>query len=76
MSTTVISGFLRVNQIVGDSKRGIQPLIPIGRSTWWQWVSSGKAPQPVKLGSRTTVWRTQDIREFIENFNAEVANEC
>lgn len=66
------SVFLRVNQIVGDAKRGIPPLIPIGRSTWWEWVSKGKAPKPIKLGPRTTVWRAEDIRQFIESTRQEV----
>lgn len=41
-------------------------IVPVGRSTWWQWVASGKAPSPVKLGPRCTAWREQDIRKFVE----------
>ncbi len=61
------TGFLRLKQIIGDSKHGIPPLIPIGKSTWWDWISAGKAPTPIKLGQRTTVWRVEDIRAFIAN---------
>ena len=28
--------------------------IPVGRSTWWAGVKSGRFPKPVKLGPRTT----------------------
>ena len=28
---------------------------------------TGRYPKPVKLGPRTTVWRAEDIRAFIEN---------
>ena len=40
--------------------------IPVGRSTWWAGVKSGRFPKPVKLGPRTTVWRVEDIRSLIE----------
>lgn len=38
---------------------------PIGRSTWWAGVKSGKYPQPVKLGPQTTAWRAEEIRQLI-----------
>ena len=52
---------LRIWQIVGDRKKGIEPIIPVSRSSWWAGVRSGKYPQPVKLGDRTTVWRAEDV---------------
>ncbi len=64
------TGFLRIWQIVGDPKAEppIPALIPIGKSTWWQGVKSGKFPQPVKLGARTTAWRVEDIRKLMDSF--------
>lgn len=61
-------GFLRVAQIVGDrrAKPPIPPLIPIARSAWWAGVKSGRFPQPVKLGPRTTAWRVKDIRLLLD----------
>jgi len=59
------TGYLRLCQIVGDKKHNIPPLIPIGKSSWWVGVKSGKYPRPIKLGLRTTVWRVEDIRELI-----------
>jgi predicted DNA-binding transcriptional regulator AlpA len=61
-------GYLRLHQIVGDPKAdpAIPPLIPIGRSTWWEGVRTGRYPKPVKLGPRTTAWRVEDIRDLIE----------
>ena len=56
-------GYLRIPQIL--------ELIPIGRSTWWQWVADGKAPKPIKLGPRTTAWKAADIFQFIEDLEAE-----
>lgn len=72
MQTLSNTGFLRIWQIVGDSKANppIAPLIPVGKSTWWQGVKSGKFPQPVKLAERTTAWRVEDIRKLIESMGA------
>lgn len=68
MSALPETGFLRLNQIVGDPKATppVPAIIPIGKSTWWEWVKSGKAPRPIKLGSRTTVWDAGDIRNFLK----------
>lgn len=62
------TGFLRLWQIIGDSKRSpaVLPLIPVKRSTWWQGVKDGRFPKPVKLGPRITVWRVEDIKRLIE----------
>lgn len=78
MNTFSETGFLRINQIIGDPKATppIPPVIPIGRSTWWAGVKSGIYPQPIKLSEKVTVWRVEDIRDFIDSFaNAEVRDE-
>ena len=66
------AAFLRIAHIIGNPAADppINPLIPVGRSTWWQWVRDGKAPKPVKLGKRTTAWRAADIAALIETLNA------
>jgi prophage regulatory protein len=51
-------GFVRLPQILS--------LIPISRSAWWAGIREGKFPQGIKLGSKTTVWRAEDIRHLIE----------
>lgn len=51
------TGFVRLPAILR--------VIPVSRSTWWNWVKSGKAPKPVKLAVRTTAWRVEDIRALI-----------
>ena len=55
------TGFLRLSQIL--------KLIPVGRSSWWAGVKSGKYPQPVKLGARTTAWKVEDIKALIASFS-------
>lgn len=59
--------FLRANQIAGPTGR-----LPIGLSTWWKWVKEGKAPQPIKLGPMTTVWRCSDVDSFLEGLAAPI----
>ena len=41
--------------------------IPIGKSTWWEGVKSGRFPQPIKLGPRITVWREEDVEPLLAN---------
>ena len=52
------TGFVRLPQILS--------LIPISRSAWWAGIRESKFPQGIKLGSKTTVWRAEDIRNLIE----------
>lgn len=60
---------LRLNQIIGDHKRGIQPIIPVSKSTWWEWVKEGKAPSPIRLGKRSVAWRSDDIKNLINKLS-------
>ena len=62
-------GYLRLWQIIGDrkAKPPVPGIIPIGKSSWWAGVASGRFPQPVKLGPRTTAWRVEQIRALIES---------
>lgn len=62
------TGWLRLKAIIGDPKADppIPAIVPVSKSTWWAGVKSGKYPQPVKIGTRCTAWRIEDIRAFIE----------
>ncbi len=59
------TGLVRLSQILGDKKKGIPPIIPISKSSWWAGVKTGRYPQPVKLSDRCTCWRVDDIRLLI-----------
>ena len=50
---------LRISQIIPE-------ILPISKTSWWNGVKTGKYPQPVKLGERTTAWRESDIQKLIE----------
>ena len=51
----------------------IAKLLNVSIPTWMRWIELGKAPKPVsKLGNKTTVWSTQDIRDYVNhNLNGE-----
>jgi len=60
------TGFIRLSNIL--------KVIPVGKSTWWAGVKSGRFPQSVKLGKRTTAWRVEEIRNLISTLNNEGGN--
>ncbi len=51
------TGFVRLTQVLS--------VFPVGKSTWWAGVKSGKYPAPIKLGANTTVWKAEDIHALI-----------
>lgn len=65
------TGYLRIRQIIGDKKAKppLPPIIPVGKSTWWNGVKNGKFPKPIKLGERTTAWKVEDIKALITSFS-------
>ncbi len=63
--------FLRLSQIVQTKNSVGNPLLPISKSSWWAGVRTGKFPAPVKLGPRTTAWRSSDIAELIEKLGSK-----
>ena len=52
------TGFLRQWQVLA--------FVPISKSTLWRRVQAGAFPEPVKLSTRITVWRAEDLRRWID----------
>lgn len=46
-------------------------LIPVGRSTWYAGLKSGRYPKPIKISQRSIAWRLEDIQKFINNLKNE-----
>ena len=67
------TGYLRLPQIIGNPKADppIPAIIPVSKSTFWKGCGSGLYPKPIKLSPRVTVWRVEDIRDFIEKTSGE-----
>jgi predicted DNA-binding transcriptional regulator AlpA len=51
------TGFVRLPQVL--------QVFPISKSVWWQGIRDGLYPAPVKLSSRCSAWRVEDIRALI-----------
>jgi predicted DNA-binding transcriptional regulator AlpA len=64
-------GFLRCSQIIGDSRRGIPPLIRVSRSTLWNWVNQGRFPRPLRIGPNVSGWRASEVFEWLEQHGWE-----
>lgn len=62
------NALLRIWQILGDKKRGIPALIPIGRASFYRGIQEGRYPAPSHhLGPSTAVWYYRDIMAVIQN---------
>ncbi len=59
------TGFLRIEKVLD--------VIPVSKTTWWEWVKSGKAPAGIKLSKQITAWRVKDIRKFIDELDQQNA---
>jgi prophage regulatory protein len=45
--------------------RDVLRIVPVGKSTWWAGVKSGRHPKGIKLSPRVTVWRSDVIHAWI-----------
>nr|WP_253550689.1 AlpA family phage regulatory protein [Herbaspirillum rubrisubalbicans] len=55
-------------QITGDSLlriREVLSIIPVSRATWYAGISTGRYPEPVRLGPRCVAWRMRDIQNIV-----------
>lgn len=57
------TGFLRLPQVL--------EVIPLGKTSWWAGVKSGRFPKPIKLTEHCTAWRAEDIRELIKRLSEQ-----
>ncbi|WP_291442528.1 AlpA family phage regulatory protein [Desulfovibrio sp.] len=55
------TGFLRLKQVL--------QFIPVGKTAWYAGIKEGRFPRPIPLGSRTMVYRAQDIADLIDRIN-------
>jgi predicted DNA-binding transcriptional regulator AlpA len=53
------TGFIRLSQLL--------TFIPISSATIWRRVRDKTFPNPIKLGPRTTAWKAEDVRAWIED---------
>lgn len=68
-------GFLKLDQIIGNPHTvpPIPALLPVGESSWWSGVKSGRYPKPVRLSPRSVAWKVRDIRALLEALDQRAA---
>lgn len=69
MATPTELTLLRLKQIIGSKKEGIEPIFPVSKASWYAGIAEGKYPQSVKIGARSVAWRVEDIRNLITSFD-------
>jgi prophage regulatory protein len=63
-------GLYRIVEIIGDKKKGISGIIPMGRTAWYRGIKEGRYPKPVKLSVRSVAWTSKDISDLISRLSA------
>ena len=56
-------------QRIIKAKPAKKGFLPLGESTIWEKVRKGEFPQPIRLSSRLTVWRIEDINTWMNSKN-------
>lgn len=61
--------FFKIKEIIGDKKAipPIPPIIPVSRSGWYDGISKGLYPPPIKFTNRSGMWRVSDIIKLIRD---------
>jgi len=58
--------FMRLSEIIGCRKRGIEGMIPCSSATFYRYVIRGVVPKPTKIG-RISYWKKSDIEKVINS---------
>ncbi|MBW7998519.1 MAG: AlpA family phage regulatory protein, partial [Candidatus Glassbacteria bacterium] len=58
-------GFVRQSRL-------IPAIVPFSSATLWRKVKAGTFPAPVKLSTRVTAWRVEDVREWMRSRTAAI----
>ncbi|WP_306546001.1 AlpA family transcriptional regulator [Desulfobulbus sp.] len=58
---------LSLEDIIGNREKGIPAIIPVGKSTWYAGVKSGRYPKPFEVSEGRVAWRGSDIYALLQN---------
>lgn len=50
-----------------STAKDILPLLPFGRTTLWRKCKNGRFPKPQRLNASVTVWRNDEVNEWLAN---------
>lgn len=45
----------------------LNKVLPVARSTLWDWVASGLFPEPVRLSPGAVAWRREDVLAWVNS---------
>lgn len=54
--------------------KDVLKVIPVGKSSWWSGVKSGRFPKPIKLSTRNVAWDVVDIRKLLQEMISKGKN--
>ena len=46
-------------------------VFPVGATSWWAGIKTGRYPRPVKLSARVNAWRVRDIRALLASLTSD-----
>ena len=62
------NALLKIDFVIGNSKKGIIGVFPVSRSAWYAGIQKGIYPQSVNLaGGKSVAWKVSDIRALLES---------
>ena len=61
-------GWLRLKDVLGDPNADppIRPLVPVGKTAWYNGMERGWYPPPHRFGRGVAFWSASDIRRLVE----------
>lgn len=75
MATTASAFTPQTLPLVGHSRWAqLKPFLPVCRATWQTMCREGRAPRPIRLTERCTVWNNVEIHRWLsdpKNYRAE-----
>lgn len=57
---------LSLEDIIGNRDKGIPAIIPVGKSTWYAGVKSGRYPKSFEVSEGRVAWRGSDIYTLLQ----------
>lgn len=54
------SGYVRQSQLIPN-------IVPFSAATLWRKVKNGTFPAPVKLSTKITAWKIEDVQDWLNN---------
>lgn len=52
---------------------GLRPILPFSDSTLWRMIKKSTFPAPIRISTRVTAWKAEDIRQWLDEQGKELA---